>query len=66
MTIHFIGGRFKFLMGAPSENGITEVATAAHEFELGGDKAIYWTVGCELTGEQISAMSRRGLADWDK
>jgi hypothetical protein len=65
MTIYFKNGRFKFLAGTPTENDLTEIATAAHEFVMGSDRAVYWTVNCDLTGEQIQRMARRGLEDWD-
>jgi hypothetical protein len=53
-------GRYVFLRGQPSEHGLE--ATAAHEFTLGNEVAVFWTVNCELTGEEIRAMAWQALS----
>lgn len=48
-------GRYKLLDGLPVDHGLK--STAAHAFDMPHGTTIFWTVDCDLTGEQVRAIA---------
>lgn len=62
-TVKYINGRFKIMIGTPSEHGLE--SNMAHVFTQGEEQAVWWLVDCELDEAQMRAIIDDMLARWD-
>lgn len=50
------GEHFQLLDGPPSKFGLD--SSAAQTFTMGDEVAVFWTVGCELTGDEVRRLTQ--------